>query len=897
MEKPALRKAIKGPLVALGIGLLAASAFLTNGPVGTNESYNYSLGLADAVTQMRAGTLPVLAGQTEFAFNGRVHPLRTAPYLYHVAGLLDLLTFRQLGFWSLQNLVMVLSLVGAALSCFWALRRVTPATLVTAAMLTALFVFSPPVLAAAYGMDLYMTVTALPFVPVALAMGLAALTDRRPANMMRLVAALAACWLAHPPVALWVTGVAALHVFAGMVRRPPKLREWPVLLSLALLFMVLSGFGFASALTIAPYKDVTKAHDMSVLFTEVARAFPDSLRPVSPTADKLGDFQLGYALWALAVTAAVLAVIRRHGPAMLLLATAGLLFVMTAPVPGLHQWLWNHSPAVVFYLTNQWPMQRLYLIISLLVILAFALVWHTPQVRSILYRDALRLSLFVVMVWTGWQSLHFLGRGFATRATDEVSRRGHITGNINLTPISYALLGAPNSFVNGPMDPAFEFRLLAPYDASETASNWTATLPAPPDMQRGVFITRAGHGPDVLELSPRLKLEPGSRYRLNFRFLSPPADAVLQFRGAEMFRQYPLPTAGGPRGFGMLSGNNPALTLWTSQTVPEEITLQIVGPDIAQGPWAGRRFAEYSLELIDPEALPVQLESLHPLRATVTATEAGYLETPRMFIPGYSATVNATPVRVQMSPERLLMLPVPAGDSRVELHYDGPLLVRFAFWIGLAGWLGLAAGCTWTACRGTKTTRITAPIIPWRPALIVGASVTLLLAGAWTWQKWTAYRDAAGPVRIRFVLPQNETNRQQPLLVTGRPHAGLFVYVVYQDSEHVRIGIDSWGRFGFLSDPIRTDYYADQEIVVDAGSLYPAGHPKLAAMTSDEIVRRQGHLHIVFNGQTIYDQAADTHTSAPGEVTVGRNVIGGSSCEPLFAGQILGVERLPIPAR
>ncbi len=891
MDKPAQSPSWRGLLGVLALGLLAASPFLTNGPVGTAEAYNYSLGLADAVMQMRAGEIPVLAGQTEFAFNGRVHPLRTAPYLYYAAGLIDLLTFRQLGFWSLQNLVLTVSLAGGALACYWGLRRATPATPTTATILSGIFILSPPVLAAAHGMDLYMTVTTLPFLPVVFAMGLASLAERKHGDLLKLVAALAACWLAHPPVALWVSLLAAILTVASLLRRPPSWREWPGLLALAGLFVVLAGFSFASALTIAPYRDVTKTHDLSLLFAEVSRTFPATLRPVSGTANQLGDFQLGYAVWVLAALATILAVIRRNGGVLLLLALSALLFVMTAPVPGLHFWLWSHAPAAVFNLTNQWPMQRLYLLITLLVIFAFAQVWRAPQVRAKLLHDGLLLLSAVAIAWTAWQSFRFIGRGFATRQSDEAIRRGHVTGNINLTPISYALLGSPGSFLNGVMDPAFEFRLLAPYDAHEVASNQTALLPAHPESQRGTFTARAGERPDVLDLSQGFTLQPGARYRLNFNFLVPPAGATLQLRGPTIFRQYPLPAAGGPRGFGMLPGHSRSLTVWTAQDAPEEITLRVVGPGLASGPWAGRRFADFNFERIETSTLPIRLESLLPLRATVTTASAGYLETPRMFITGYAASVNGRRVRVQPSPEGLLMLPVPAGESRIELRYLGPLIVRIAFWGGIAGWMGLGLGA-WllpaAAIRLAPSFRISR-----RAGWLLAVVPLVLGSGAFGWKQWAARQPDSGPVKIRFVLPRDGTNRQQPLLVTGKPHAGLFVYIVYQDSEHVRLGVDVWGLLGEQTRPIRTDYFGEHEVIVEAGSLYP----RRAGLSDDARQTLTKRLRIEFNGVTVLEREIETFESSPDQVTIGRNLIGGSSCEPHFAGQILSVERLPVPAR
>lgn len=114
-------------LFVLLASLVVASPFLTDRAMGTKEAYNYSLSVADAVTQFRAGEIPMLVDQTEYAFNGRIHPLRTAPALDYVTSLLDFVTFRQLSFWTLQNLVLALSLVGGGAACFWSLRQVTPA--------------------------------------------------------------------------------------------------------------------------------------------------------------------------------------------------------------------------------------------------------------------------------------------------------------------------------------------------------------------------------------------------------------------------------------------------------------------------------------------------------------------------------------------------------------------------------------------------------------------------------------------------------------------------------------------------------------------------------------------------------------------------------------------------
>lgn len=899
---------MKWLVIVLLAALAAAGPFLTRRAIGTSEAYNYSLAVADAVSQARAGEWPVLVGQTEFAFNGRIHPVRTAPYLTTLACVVDLLTFRQLGFWTLQNLTLALSLLAGALSCYWALRRVTPVSPEIAAGLAAAYILSPGVLAPAYAMDLYMTVMTVPFIPLVLAANLVLFQRRTFAGMAWLAAALAACWLAHPPIALWLCVTTGLVQLIAFFFQRPTVRDLPAIAGAGLLFLALAGFGLASALTVSPYGDITHVHDTSSILREVNRSFPGSLRPVSASASLLTDFQLGYLYWLGAALALGLALWRRHAAALALLGIVMFFLVLTIPVPGLTAWIWDHLPTLVLNLTNQWPMQRLYLPVTALVIFAFALVWRPPALSNTAVRDAARIFLVVAVGWTGWQSWHFIGRGFSARLSPAATAQSHRSSNLELTLISYAILGTPSDYTNGVMDPAFDFQLVAAGGSRALPSNWSTPLPASPETLRGTLVATPGDSPDVLDLPRQFTLQPGARYRLTFKFLAPPGTAILQLRGPSLFRQHPLPAAGGPRGFGMQPGNNPALTLWTSQDTPEVIELRLVGPGLAGGTWRDQPFAEFAFERIEPAALPVELQSLLPLRAVIRAPESGYLLTPRMAVPGYTATVNGQPVRVQSSIERRVMLPVPAGESRVEVRYAGPPLVRWTYRLACLGWGGVAVWgflCwgparprTWWQGRvATLQQRIASAVatVP-RRHWLAAAGAVLLVAGATAgWREWRHYRESVGPVRIRFVLPRSETGRQQPLLVTGQYAAGAFVYVVYFDADHIKIGVDVWGVLGHETGPIKVDYFADHEVVIDAGALYPPGHPALKQLSAEDLARLRNRLRIELDGRTVVDREVNTFESSARQVTVGRNLIGGSSCEPDFVGEILGVERLPLP--
>jgi len=682
---------MKWILAVVLAGLVAAAPFLTSRALGTSEAYNYSLAVADAVLQERAGTWPALAGQSEYAFNSRIHPVRTAPYLTAFAGAIDFVTFRSLSFWTLQNLTVALSLVAGALTCYWALRRVTPAEHGTAAFLAAAYVLSPGVLAPAYTMDLYMTVMIVPYLPLVLAGNLAQFERRTFTGLAWLAAALAACWLAHPPVAVWAgTATIILQLGAFLVRRPAW-RDLPVILGCAAVFLALAAFGLAAALTISDYSDITHVRDTTMILSEINRAAPSALRPVSDQAGQLGDFQLGYGYAAAGLLALGLGVWRRNLRSLLLIAIAASYLTLTLPVPSLTPWLWNHLPTLFLSLTNQWPMQRLYLPATTLIIFGFALVWRAPPVTSPLARDLRRAVLVLVVGWTCWQSWHYLSRGFRSHKSAAETVQSHLPSNVELTLISYAIILTPGDFSNGVMDPAAGFRLLAPGDLRELASNWATPLPSSPETQRGKLFATPGDSPDVLDLPHAFTLQPGARYRLTLKFLVPPGNALLQLRGPSLSRKYILPTSGGERAFGMLPGHNPALSVWTSQSTPEQFQLRLVGGGLGNSTWRGRAFAEFTFERVDPAALPVELKSLLPLRARVRAPAASWLETPRMFLDGYEAQVNGRPAPVQRAADGLLLVAVPAGESDVEVRYAGPVLVRRALLVSRLAWLGMAA--------------------------------------------------------------------------------------------------------------------------------------------------------------------------------------------------------------
>jgi hypothetical protein len=134
-----------------------------------------------------------------------------------------------------------------------------------------------------------------------------------------------------------------------------------------------------------------------------------------------------------------------------------------------------------------------------------------------------------------------------------------------------------------------------------------------------------------------------------------------------------------------------------------------------------------------------------------------------------------------------------------------------------------------------------------------------------------------GAVSLVLLLPRNRLGRSEPLVVTGQPGAGDFIYVTYSDATHIRFGVDHWGRFARLSDAQPIDYSIPHLIKVSFGPLDPRS-PALAS--SDLQVELDNR--VVF---LVHPFAA--YPTRPAAIAIGRNPIGGSTCEAEFTGATL----------
>jgi hypothetical protein len=688
------RRAIPwAPLECVRLSLAAATGFFffgiffTTGSVGSGDSYWYCVMLADFVTQLRAGVFPVFVGQSEYAFNGAVIPLRFAPALQHFAGAVDLLTGRSLPFYTLQNMTLALCAFGGVFAAYFCVASILPRRRWTALVLAALYIGCPGILSLGYQGDLFMSITALPFVPLA-AFGLWRTLEDESTSIAWTVLPLAALWYCHPPIALWTTLVAAgVHVTIGLRRwRDPNLYAWWG--RGALLFALAAGYLFVSVKTLQVGSIAT---EVAVTLESIRGAFPAMLFPVSDTADRLSDYQLGWGLGAALMLAAACAIRPRRARATLVFA-ACVLFFLLLPIPWINEAIWRALPQVIRDITDHWPMQRFYVIMAGLVVVAAADALAKLD-RS--HRVWARISVVVLFVGAAWsfrEGVKFIIRGEwivfpIKQAGAQLQLNNAILTRYAFNPFD----GVPPYYSHGYVDPYLENRVLGPDRSAVLASNVAAARP--PDAAAQIPLSGIYDGARTESLAPKFGIAPNVRYAVRFEAHGALGSGSLLVTGTSVLREYFMPDSAlgmvhrvPTDAFGLQPGSRNFFPLWTSQPGTDVVEFRYVFDVPPKNP-PPADFARLYLQPYAPSGLPIKVTSWIPYRAAVAIGAPGaWLETPRLYVPGYEATINGLPAPVVRLRSGLVAVGLQPGNNDVVLRYAGPWSLRAAYWIAILTW-------------------------------------------------------------------------------------------------------------------------------------------------------------------------------------------------------------------
>jgi hypothetical protein len=790
-------------LVAAGaVGLAGLVPFASDHFLGGTDAHWYGMMMMDFIRQARAGVFPVFVGQGESAFNGGVHPFRSAPWHMWLAGMLDVVTLRSLSVLALEHLTLLVSGVGATLAMYLSLVSLAPQRRWQALIVTTIFGFCPAQLAAIYASDAYMTYMTFPWIVVALYGNALTLRDESSfAGWWWVAVGSAMSWLAHPSVGVYVTiatlclqfgwlvakgrtlrGAAwglgsgavflalTLYYFLSMTETNTGQQNSPGLLSTAL-FIVgvaalmaalwlweihrrgwgasLLGLGVVALAFIRPallvyglvvlgllalvqigrwffprlvteerrlervggillvaiflaawivglnFEGKGYATDGSLQITrETVR---HTLAPVPADAVALGSFQAGWPVIAL-FAISLLGGFRRGKSEPCVFACTAICFVLLLlPIPYFAEFFWGNLPNALITVMAITFDRRIFPV--LVPVMAFAGFLALGELDPRWLRRAALILLAGLLPWSGWEASKSVRRGYAIKGSWLQTKNFYRPDTFVLTRYAYDMLKVPGTLSHGIMDYRLESRIL-------NDKSFTPRL-GPDDYARAMEkggtqeweITGRTNQPGSawLTFSPPLDIPPNQDWVMRFDFVPhfPPGYFILP--GTNMlYREYAMPVSGYARSFGMEPGNHHVISMQNPTDEVQRYNWEYQRSGPVQPSDGEGRFARVTVSRFDPSFLPVRVTSLLPYRATLKLDQAGWLETFRSWIPGCVARVNGTEVQVRESRDHLVMLPVPAGDSEVELRFAGTtrlwsgLVVSAAAWTWILAW-GLRA--------------------------------------------------------------------------------------------------------------------------------------------------------------------------------------------------------------
>jgi hypothetical protein len=268
-------------------------------------------------------------------------------------------------------------------------------------------------------------------------------------------------------------------------------------------------------------------------------------------------------------------------------------------------------------------------------------------------------------------------------AGSEIYRRPE---NATLFIYSGNQIGSPGYFSHGPRDYRLESRVL---DSQTFAVRPELTLAAVPPYGKEIVFTIAPSG-GGWELSPHLMLLRDEPWVAVWKFSGAVPEGTLIVSASDIFREYPLPSSGGPKSFGSGPTNSREMPLWTASPYPEEVTFRIVPTAAVDATAAPREFARVELRPLREEYLPVHTLSLIPAyRAMVNARAPALLETCRTWAPGYRATRNGKDVAPVRTPEGLVGVPLEPGPNEIVVRFAGTPWLWRMFFVSLTAWVGV----------------------------------------------------------------------------------------------------------------------------------------------------------------------------------------------------------------
>lgn len=167
--------------------------------------------------------------------------------------------------------------------------------------------------------------------------------------------------------------------------------------------------------------------------------------------------------------------------------------------------------------------------------------------------------------------------------------------------------------------------------------------------------------------------------------------------------------------------------------------------------------------------------------------------------------------------------------------------------------------------------------------------LTQLVASASPGPAWIGY---CGPLRLKLRFPHGVAGQAEPLVVTGTTGKGDFVYVRYLADGRVSFGFDHWGIGGAESAPVALNETRRAEVMINFGAMMPPIGAGIYA-TNPGLADLRQRVAVTVDGRIVFSTAMASHPAAADAISVGRNLIGGSTTAAQFSGEIFSVDSEP----
>jgi hypothetical protein len=676
----------------MGIAIALMYPFLHPTFVGAGDAADYFRMFADFIEQHRSGIWEIFVGKTAFAFEGTVHTTRTSPMFYHVGVFLDLLSFQSLDHLVLEKITLLAFFCAAGFGFYLCCVRGLGMRPLPALLTAGLYLSAPGILAPIYFSDMYATFTALAFLPLFLTaiILLGDNSDRHGIWILLGVGSGGLLWT-HPPMAIWAHLAAFFCLIVNWRKwttvNPRRL--WHLIpIAFILAYPIVSTFRLGSSSVVNP-------KEIAGLMRQRYQEYPSpwthlfwvSSRAYGPISFK--DWSLSWVLGAPVVTLSLVVLglcqsVRRIWP--LLLSIVILVLLVNGIIPSAARVLWNMIPDVVVRITLFWPLQRFNPIVICSFLLCFAALLPTLEEKlqarisrkiiGIVMGTFLALSLLLA-----WQM-----EKVPTEETQSpaATREFVKSDNIVIPTSNYEFMnqGLPFHYITtGRSDPLSEIRLHDIANYSRVIDIFSLRHPLAPENIRALIYNRFN-----TPICAKIVIPAKTMAVLTFEDLPPNLKGTLELRANGVSWTYTLPyrADGGDMAFG--AGDARRHSLLVRNSDPTEKVLEFYfwpQADLQKQRISLGRLTSYTVAASNHY---FSLDNLMPLEINLDAPYPVVVETPRIFLNGYAATVDGQNAAVFKSPQGLVAVSVDKGSHRLQVAFEADSLLKWSYRLAEGAW-------------------------------------------------------------------------------------------------------------------------------------------------------------------------------------------------------------------